>query len=926
MRFAVLLIRRHHVMSRLHYLSLPDADAWDRTFQNVSAQVSPFHRYLKVAIEAVRRSRPVLGWRAARAEEVVVFQARAETRYQRERHRSSVATRRRDRPNRMRPSGEWLVLEAPPWRPEEMDETFDTFLDAREIYDVSLDRPNRGLALAVLDRDLEGRALLLDQLPTPVVAKRDAPPSVSAPSGPLLWLVPNTWSLECQQYALRSLENEPSPRVAPLVRLFTVRGSWRPIMPAVLSEQEWAFLRTEAPGGRLRDGTEEQRRFVSIALATPDFAILEGPPGSGKSTAIGELIVQTIRRGGRVLLTASTHVAVDNVLERLLAWQDASADKPVLPVRIGDEERVSSDALVPWTYRRLLATWRGELVDFLERPKGVAPEGGAARRLLLDALTGADGEHVLPRLLLESANLVCGTTIGILQHPAIKASRKGEPFRPFDLMILDEASKTTLGEFLVPALHASRWVIVGDVRQLSPYVEEQHLTDNLAPLVDETLARVTTCAFLAARPARGKVTSIVAVRTPEEGALLRAAATARRVSFVEAEVVRAAQGPVPELLYADLVFGSPEALAAIEDRIPGDLEAQLGPLPPLERWRAQRRALNPEDKAVDWAAEVAWRLVRSYELRQSPEERGRLDAEIEALIPDALPDDSRKRVLRSLHDLRRVALPSILELLQRGFERLEGWRDDVPVTAGLPPQALSQRLVSLRFQHRMHPAISLFPRERFYQASPEPLLQDASNLIEERAWTWNRYARRALWVDLAPERRRGDVVRGNANLPEAQCILDGIAAFGDWALAGNVRRDERGRVRPWEVAALTFYRGQEALLRRLLQQRTRQHGNARNFHIGEGDLRDAVHVTLCTVDRFQGHEADVVFISFVQSGRVGFLNSPNRLNVALTRARYQLVLVGHRAWFASDRCGSELLRTLAQSPHYGLDLGWKVSR
>lgn len=67
-----------------------------------------------------------------------------------------------------------------------------------------------------------------------------------------------------------------------------------------------------------RPGTDEQRRFVEIALATPDFVLLEGPPSSGKTTAICELVLQLARQGKRAMLCASTHVAVDNVLERLM--------------------------------------------------------------------------------------------------------------------------------------------------------------------------------------------------------------------------------------------------------------------------------------------------------------------------------------------------------------------------------------------------------------------------------------------------------------------------------------------------------------------------------------------------------------------------------------------------------------------------------
>lgn len=134
-------------MSRLHYLSLPDTDAWDRTLQDVSAQVRPYHRYLKVAIDAARRSRPLLGWRDANERERAVFQARAEGRHQREHRCTKGAERRRDRGERPLPSGHWVVLEAPPWCPEESDDTFDLFLNAGDVYDLPLDRADRRRSL-----------------------------------------------------------------------------------------------------------------------------------------------------------------------------------------------------------------------------------------------------------------------------------------------------------------------------------------------------------------------------------------------------------------------------------------------------------------------------------------------------------------------------------------------------------------------------------------------------------------------------------------------------------------------------------------------------------------------------------------------------------------------------------------------------------
>ena len=69
-------------------------------------------------------------------------------------------------------------------------------------------------------------------------------------------------------------------------------------------------------------GVQNQRNFVETAITTPDFAILEGPPGSGKKHTICEIILQTIKRNMRILLCASTHVAVDNILEYLVNEED----------------------------------------------------------------------------------------------------------------------------------------------------------------------------------------------------------------------------------------------------------------------------------------------------------------------------------------------------------------------------------------------------------------------------------------------------------------------------------------------------------------------------------------------------------------------------------------------------------------------------
>jgi superfamily I DNA and/or RNA helicase len=109
------------------------------------------------------------------------------------------------------------------------------------------------------------------------------------------------------------------------------------------------------------------------------------------------------------------------------------------------------------------------------------------------------------------------------------------------------------------------------------------------------------------------------------------------------------------------------------------------------------------------------------------------------------------------------------------------------------------------------------------------------------------------------------------------------------------------------VAVLAFYRGQERALRLELRHVTKQHDEHRLF------TWHGVTISLCTVDRFQGHEADLVLLSFANAHASNFLESENRLNVALTRARYGLRIFGNRVQLARSK--APLLAALQRLPN-----------
>lgn len=126
-----------------------------------------------------------------------------------------------------------------------------------------------------------------------------------------------------------------------------------------------------------------------------------------------------------------------------------------------------------------------------------------------------------------------------------------------------------------------------------------------------------------------------------------------------------------------------------------------------------------------------------------------------------------------------------------------------------------------------------------------------------------------------------------ANVDEAKTIVSLVgmlrASFRDQHDSSS--NHEKAWHDPDRIRIISFYQGQVTLLRRMLNR------------AGLGQ------VLVATVDSSQGCEADLVIVSFVRSTGaesygnarrvVGFLTDDRRMNVALTRARYQLICVGN---------------------------------
>ena len=314
-----------------------------------------------------------------------------------------------------------------------------------------------------------------------------------------------------------------------------------------------------------------------------------------------------------------------------------------------------------------------------------------------------------------------------------------------------------------------------------------------------------------------------------------------------------------------------------------------------------------------WERAIAWRLCRKFELHRAVESRtrDRYEAELARLTPKdrmvSVSDREITNVSRLLKNIECAGFSSVLELLESGFGDANGRRRYV-LADGLPKgESWSSRHTLLKYQWRMHPDIAAFSSAEFYGS--KALLSDGS-MRRKRPFAYPSRAR-MVWIDTSAAPRSLD-----ENPFEAEKVMEKLADFLSWA-NGHAKEDGE----KWEVSLLTFYGKQKELLVRLFRDRIMgTFGFTGKF---SHYFSDAVNIVVATVDRYQGQEADVVFLSFVRNRTgVGFLDSQNRMNVALTRARYQLYLFGSRTTFTrkNERVPEWLSRLATNTQEETLDI------
>ncbi|WP_297464353.1 IGHMBP2 family helicase [Thermococcus sp.] len=249
-----------------------------------------------------------------------------------------------------------------------------------------------------------------------------------------------------------------------------------------------------------RNLNESQRRAISRALGSPDFFLIHGPFGTGKTRTLAELIRQEVARGHRVLATAESNVAVDNLVEKLVG-----SDLRI--VRVGHPSRVSR-ALHETTLAylitqhelygelrdlRVMAQTLKEKRDTFTRPAPKYRRGLSDREILRLAEKGIGVRGVPARLIREMAEWIrLNERVGkvfedarrleeriardiieradVLLTTNSSAALEVVDYGEFDVAVIDEASQATIPSVLIPINRAKRFILAGDHKQLPPTI------------------------------------------------------------------------------------------------------------------------------------------------------------------------------------------------------------------------------------------------------------------------------------------------------------------------------------------------------------------------------------------------------------------------------------------------------------------------
>ncbi|EEH05190.1 DNA helicase [Histoplasma capsulatum G186AR] len=192
--------------------------------------------------------------------------------------------------------------------------------------------------------------------------------------------------------------------------------------------------------------------------------------------------------------------------------------------------------------------------------------------------------------------------------------------------------------------------------------------------------------------------------------------------------------------------------------------------------------------------------------------------------------------------------------------------------------------VMLERQHRMHETICKLVSDLSYHGRMITVDSESNYLTSRRVSRFNRKygkERTAIYLDVAGSKEELNSTKSKANLDHRKIVLE---------LAASLLRENV--VLGSQIAIITPYSYQRNMYRCDVSSMARAHPQ-----IGQKLL----DIVITTIDGFQGREREVCIVDLTCTERIGFLHAAQRINVALSRAKCGLYVVGNVRAMSEDR-------------------------
>ncbi|GAB2766447.1 AAA domain-containing protein [Streptomyces bullii] len=550
------------------------------------------------------------------------------------------------------------------------------------------------------------------------------------------------------------------------------------------------------------DLDKSKRDVVAHALGSQDLLLVEGPPGTGKTTVIAEIVEQTLKRNphARILIVSQTHIAIDNALKRI---EDAGISGLVRLGHVGDP-RVAESAQ-PLLLDKQIKKWT----------QGVR----ARAEKYLDAVAAGnqmEARHLKAALVLEELASVAAS----LAHVAAKLeelSNRPAPDRT--------SSARDLAEELVTTRARHEQLL-------------QQRSELFAQVQSMLTGELTLREDLSAADARDAVEALLGPSRPG-----RELMDLLRLQGEWLQRIGTDQNLISAFLRTRQVIGG-TALGFLGHRAVRDLDFDLCIFDEASKATATE-ALVPLARAKRW--------VLVGDTNQLP-----------PIDEDLLRDE---KIMADHQLIPELVMTTLFQYLANCT--------DTPVKH------------LLREQYRMTPTIGNMISTCFYNGK----------LISPNDHTLPGYDtinKPVLWLDTSalPGRRESDRTTAETSISnplEAKLAMSRLEVI-DQAIDKKVIKVPEGK--RLDVLVIAPYGRQ-------VQELTRRLASLKLKHITPEVL---------SVDAVQGRECDLTVFSVTRSnmhGHFGFLGQPywRRINVALSRARFGLIIVGD-AGFCRSKPGA----------------------